>query len=85
MGFVEEVKQKTAHVKNKYGMNDAGMLSTGSIIGLVIGVVILAALLPTAINAINDANTSGWDATQASIWGVLGIIIIAVVIMKITE
>lgn len=65
--------------------NDGGMMSTGAIIGLVIGIVILAALMPTAISAINDANTTGWDASQAAIWSILGLIILAVVVMKISE
>lgn len=65
--------------------NDGGMLSTGAIIGLVIGVVVLAALLPTAIQSINAANTTGWTETQVAIWGILGLIILAVVVMKVTE
>lgn len=65
--------------------NDGGMMSTSAIISLVIGVVILAALLPTAITAINGANTTGWDDTQTAIWAILGIIILAVVVMKISE
>ena len=65
--------------------NDGGMLSTGAIISLVIGVVILAALLPTAIASINAANTTGWTTTQTAIWGILGLIILAVVVMKVTE
>lgn len=65
--------------------NDGGMMSTGAIISLVIGIVILAALLPTAIDSINSANTTGWDSTQTAIWAILGIIVLAVVVMKITE
>ena len=64
--------------------NEGGMMSTEAIIGLVIGIVVLAALLPTGIASINAANTSGWSSTQTAIWGILGLIILAVVIMKVT-
>lgn len=65
--------------------NEGGMMSTEAIIGLVIGIVVLAALLPTAIGALNNANTTGWSTTQVAIWGILGLIVLAVVIMKVTS
>jgi len=55
------------------------------VVGLVIGIYLLAALIPSAITALNSTNTSGWTATQLAIWGVLSVIILAVVIMKISE
>lgn len=55
------------------------------VVGLVIGIYLLAALIPSAISALNDTNTSGWTSTQLAIWGVLSIIILAVIIMKISE
>lgn len=55
------------------------------VVGLVIGIYLLAALIPSAITALNDTNTTGWTATQLAIWGVLSVIILAVVIMKISE
>lgn len=75
---------ETSRIVNKF-KNDGGMMTTSAIVGLVISVVILAALLPTAMTALNGANTTGWDATQIAIWGVLRIIILAVVVMKISE
>jgi hypothetical protein len=78
------IDMETTRLVQKF-KNDGGMLSTGAIISLVIGVVILAALLPTAIDSINNANTTGWDATQQAIWAILGLIILAVVVMKVTE
>lgn len=75
----------TDKIARDFRNHEDGMMSTGAIIGLVISVVILAALLPTAMSAINDANTTGWDASQTAIWGILGLIILAVVVMKISE
>jgi hypothetical protein len=82
--IMEEIDFKTDVLVYKF-KNDGALMSTGAIISLVIGVVIMAALLPTAMTSINGANTSGWDATQISIWGILGLIILATVVMKVTE
>lgn len=81
---IEKIDFETDVLVAKF-KNDGGMMSTGAIISLVIGIVIMAALLPTAINAINEANTTGWDSTQTAIWGILGLIILAVIVMKVTE
>lgn len=81
---IEKIDRETDSLVYKF-KNDGGMMSTGAIISLVIGVIIMAALLPTAISSINDANTSGWEPTQTAIWGILGLIILAVIVMKVTE
>jgi phosphohistidine swiveling domain-containing protein len=85
MGFKDNLDVGTDIIVHKFRNHEDGMMSTGAIIGLVIGIVILAALMPTAISSINDANTTGWDASQAAIWSILGLIILAVVVMKISE
>lgn len=84
MDFKETLDAGTTAIVTKF-KNDGGMMDTKAIIGLVIGIVILAALLPTAVTALNNANLTGWDATQTAIWGILGLIILAVVVMKIAE
>ena len=65
------------------GMNDNAALSAESILGLVIVVVIAAAALPTAITTFFSANTSGWtDPATLALWGLIPMIIIAVIVMK---
>jgi hypothetical protein len=61
------------------------MLEAKYIITLVIGIYLFSALLPSAIISLNAANTTGWTATQVAIYAVIGIVILAVVIIKITE
>lgn len=85
MGFKETLDYGTDAIAHKFRNHEDGMMSTGAIIGLVIGIVVLAALLPTAIASINDANTTGWNDSQTAIWGILGLIVLAVVVMKISE
>ena len=65
--------------------NEQATIEAKYLIGLVIGIYLLAALLPGAIGALNDTNTTGWTPTQIAIWGVLSFIILAVVIMKLAE
>lgn len=65
--------------------NEQAMLEAKYIVALVIGVYLFSALLPSAISALNDANQTGWTTTQIAIYSVIGIVILAVVIIKITE
>lgn len=65
--------------------NEMAMLEARSIVILVIAIYLLAALLPSAISALNASNTTGWTATQIAIWSVLSIVILAVIIIKLTE
>ena len=52
--------------------------SAGAIVGICLGLYIFSAVIPGAISAINDANTTGWNATQLTLWSVVGIIAIFV-------
>lgn len=65
--------------------NDDAMLEPRYMIFLVIGIYMLAALLPSAITTLNAANTTGWTTTQIAIYGVFSVIILAVVIAKVSE
>lgn len=61
------------------------MLEAKYIITLVIGIYLFSALLPSAITALNGANTTGWTSVQTAIYAVIGVVVLAVVIIKITE
>ena len=78
-------KTEKAFADNPTPENEKAMMDARAIVVLVIGVYLASALLPSAISALNDANTSGWTATQTAIWGVVSVVILAVVIMKIAE
>ena len=74
-----------AYKENPTIENEQALLEAKYIVGLVIGIYLFSALLPSAISALNEANTSGWTATQVAIYGVISIVILAVIIMKISE
>lgn len=78
-------KTEKAYKENPSPENEQAMIDARAIVVLVIGVYLASALLPSAINALNDANTSGWTGTQIAIWSVVSVVILAVVIMKIAE
>lgn len=65
--------------------NEIAMLEARSIVVLIIAIYLLSALIPSAISSLNDANTTAWTATQIAIWGVISIVILATIIMKISE
>jgi hypothetical protein len=52
------------------------------IIGLAIGLLIAASIIPVALTNVATANTSGWDPTAKTLWpllsifGVLGVVMI---------
>lgn len=79
------MEAERAYAENPTPENEKAMMDARAIVVLVIGVYLASALLPSAISALNDANVSGWTATQTAIWGVVSVVILAVVIMKIAE
>lgn len=78
-------KAEIKNVISPSSENEQAVMDARNIVWIVIGVYLIASLLPSAISQLNAANTSGWTATQIAIWSVISIIIIAVVIIKITE
>jgi hypothetical protein len=53
----------------------------GAMIALFIGAIFAGYILPPAISSIFNANTTGWDTGTASLWLVLGIIIVVAVVV----
>ncbi len=65
------------------GVNDRAAVTPDTILGLVIVVIVAAAALPAAITAFFSANTSGWtDPATIALWGLIPLIIIAVIVIK---
>jgi hypothetical protein len=62
--------------------NENGDISVGAAIGLCISLVVVAAVVPTAITAIVGANTTGWDTGTIAIWGVLGIAVVGGIVAR---
>lgn len=62
-----------------------GGITAKEVIIMVIAIYILAALLPSAISSLNQANQTGWTSTQIALYGVISIVIIAIIIYKFAE
>lgn len=58
-------------------------MNIGGLIGMVILIFVAAALLPSAITEIEDANTTGWDPSAVALWGIVGIVIVAAFVVGI--
>lgn len=65
--------------------NEMAMTEAKTIILFVIGIVIFAALIPTAIQTIHAANTSGWSGAETSLWNIFGLIVIGIAVYKLIE
>lgn len=53
----------------------------GAMIALFIGAIFAGYVLPPAITSIFEANTTGWDTGTATLWLVLGIVIVIAVVV----
>lgn len=56
-----------------------------SIILLVIGLVIVGAMVPTGLDALNNANTTGWTTGEIALFGVIGIAALAGIVMGVLK
>ena len=69
---------------NKFALNDDANMNLSAIIGLAVGVIVIAAIAPTAIETFYSTNTSGWqvngeeDIIATSIWWLLPFITVIV-------
>ena len=57
--------------------------TVGYIIGIVIGLVLLGALMPTAFSSIFNANTTGWDANTVTIFTLIPLFVAVIFIAKL--
>lgn len=53
----------------------------GIVVAIAVGAIVAAAIIPSAITDITNANTTGWDSATTSVWGLLGVIIVLAVLM----
>jgi len=83
--MVDCVKKIVRNVKDivDFSIDTASAVSGNEIVTIVIAIFILAAMLPAAITALFGANTTGWSATTILMWGLLPVIIVAVIILKV--
>lgn len=54
--------------------DERGALEVNSIISLVIGLIVLAIMLPVALTEIMGVDTTTWDSSVAAVWDLLPIL-----------
>jgi hypothetical protein len=59
--------------------NQRGAFSIDSVWTISFALIFLAILVPIGISQLNSADTDGWDATQVTVWGLIGVIAILVI------
>lgn len=76
-------------IVNKLNDSAESEISAGAIIGLAIGLIVVAAVIPSAIEAFYNTNTSAWmidgveDTKATTLWWLLPFISVAVVLYMI--
>jgi uncharacterized membrane protein len=65
--------------------NDMAFTEAKTIILFVIGIVIFAALIPTALQTIHAANVTGWSTAETSLWNIFGLIVIGIAVYKLID
>jgi len=90
MSCLAELRKEYREAKIRYENNptpenEKAMMGVKETIGLVIGVLVIAYVLPSALQALAGANTTGLPASEVALFGVIGLVIIAIVIMKVAE
>lgn len=66
-----------------------GDLSVAGIIGFAIGLIVLASVLPTAMDVFYNTNTTGWDingeedSKTVLLWWLIPLIVVAVVLIML--
>lgn len=61
--------------------DEKGDMSPNKIIGLAISVILVSAVLPSALTTLFDVNTTTWGAGAAALWDALPLVIIAAVVL----
>lgn len=51
-------------------------LSFQKIVGIALGIYVLAAVVPGALTNFFGADTSGWDAGSIALWGLIPLLVI---------
>jgi len=60
-------------------------MDSDKIIGIALGLYVLAAVLPSALNAFFDADTTGWDAGTVALWGLIPLLVIIFLVRRYSK
>jgi hypothetical protein len=62
-------------------IDEKGDMSPNAIIGLAISVIVMAAVLPSALTSLFNTSTAGWSTGAVALWTALPLVIIAAVVV----
>ncbi len=68
-------------IAHKLALNEDGNINIQSIIMLGVAAIIIAAFIPTALDALAGADTTDWATTDVAIYGIIGTVILIVIIL----
>lgn len=71
---LEKANQRFEKGFAKLESDEAGALEVNTIIGLVVGLIVLAIMLPVALTEIMNVNTTTWDPSVAAVWDLLPVL-----------
>jgi hypothetical protein len=79
------VKKTVDTIKN--ANEQAKMDNTGKsdVVSIALTVFIVAAIIPAALIALNDANTTGFTSGQLALYGIIGLVALIAVVMGIMK
>lgn len=81
IGKVGQIRTKTIAKFEQMQSNDKGEMTPNKIIGLAISVIVMAAVLPSALTTLFDTNTTGWSTGAVALWDALPLVIIAAIVV----
>jgi len=87
--FDETSLELGSKIVNKLDDTAISEISAGSVIGMAISLIVIAAVIPSAIQAFYDTNTSTWlingaeDTKATTLWWLLPFICVAVVLYMV--
>lgn len=75
------IRAKSIVAKSKFLSSEHA--ETGKIIEFAIAIIIVAALIPTAITMLFGANTTTWDTATQTIYAIIAVIVIAILVLML--
>lgn len=75
------IRAKSIVAKSKFLSSEHA--ETGKIIEFAIAIIIVAALIPTAITMLFGANTTSWDTATKTIYAIVGVIVVAILVLML--
>jgi hypothetical protein len=80
--FGDQIREMAINEEGK-GKGGGGGDNITKIISIVVGIYVVAALAPGALETLFDVDTSTWDASYAAIWAAMVVLIIVGLLLTV--